>query len=174
MNFDDKFFQSKKDPITKQAEGLVSSAEIFAISLFTPTLGRFPILATVDVKNWDFIISISGIFIALTQLNNFDLPEDQKSALINIVEKKLSEWNPDGIRAFEDCKSFFESQYDQSEKSSEYKKDRRFLASDALGIWVVWNILNRQPQNDEEISLVRVIGSSVVHAFFDWWQANKV
>jgi len=89
---------------------------------------------------------------------------------MEIVAKKLNDWDPDGIRAFEDCKSLFETEYDRLKASSEYQKDNRFLSSDALGIWIVWNLFGRQPQSDEEVNFVRTIGSTVTHAFFDWWQ----
>lgn len=170
MKFTDKFFKSKKNTLTKQAENLVSAANIFAVSSFVPTLDRFPILSKVDPKHWDFIVSIAGVFTAASRLNNLRFDNGQEDVLMDIVAKKLGEWDSDGIRAFEDCKSFFETEYDRLAASPEYKKDNRFLSSDALGIWIIWNLFSRQPQSDEEVNLVRIIGSSVTHTFFDWWQ----
>ena len=159
-----------KNALIKQAETLVSAANILAVSSFVPTLDRFPILSKVDPKHWDFIVSVAGVFIAASRLNNLRLKSDQEDLLMEIVAKKLNEWDPDGIRALEDCKSLFEIEYDRLKASSEYQKDNRFLSSDALGIWIVWNLFARQPQSDKEVNLVRIIGSSVTHAFFDWWQ----
>lgn len=159
-----------KNALIKQAETLVSAANIFAVSSFIPTLDRFPILSKVDPKHWDFIVSVAGVFIAASQLNNLRLKSDQEDLLMKIVAKKLNEWDRDGIRVFEDCKSLFETEYDRLKASSEYQKDNRFLSTDALGIWIVWNLFARQPQRDKEVNLVRIIGSSVTHAFFDWWQ----
>ncbi|OGC09416.1 hypothetical protein A3J90_02630 [candidate division WOR-1 bacterium RIFOXYC2_FULL_37_10] len=159
-----------KNVLIKQAETLVSGANIFAVSSFVPTLDRFPILSEIDLKHWDFIVSVAGVFIAASLLNNLQLKSDQEDLLMEIVAKKLNDWDPDGIRAFEDCKSLFETEYDRLKASSEYQKDNRFLSSDALGIWIVWNLFGRQPQSDEEVNFVRTIGSTVTHAFFDWWQ----
>jgi len=49
-----------KNVLIKQAETLVSGANIFAVSSFVPTLDRFPILSEIDLKHWDFIVSVAG------------------------------------------------------------------------------------------------------------------
>lgn len=170
MKFIDKLFGPKEDPLVKQAENLVSAAKIFAVSFFVPTLDRFPILSEVDPKHWDFIVTVAGVFIAASRLNDLRLDSKREEIVMVIVAKKLNEWDPDGIRAFEDCKHLFEMEYDRLATSLEYQQNNRFLAADALGIWIVWNLFKRQPQCDEEAKLVRVIGASVTHAFFSWWR----
>ncbi|MDP2736218.1 MAG: hypothetical protein Q8O59_00320 [bacterium] len=170
MKFIDKLFKSKNNALTKQAENLVSAANIFAVSSFVTTLDRFPFFSKVDPKQWDFIVSVAGIFIAASRLNGLQLDSVEENLLMDVVAKKLSEWDSDGIRAFEDCKSLFEMEYDRLASSPEYQKDSRFLSSDALGIWIFWNLFGRQAQSDEEINLVRILGSLVTYAFFDWWQ----
>jgi hypothetical protein len=169
MGFIDKLFGRKEDMLTKQAEKLVSAANVFAVSFFVPTLDRFSILSEVKPKHWDFIVSVAGVFVAATRLNDLRLDNKRKEILMDVVTKELNTWDPDGIRAFGDCKQLFEMEYDRLSTISEYQKDNHLLASDALGIWIVWNVFGRQPQNDEEVELVRVIGSAVTHAFFGWW-----
>jgi hypothetical protein len=169
MGFIDKLFGHKEDTLTKQAKNLVSAANVFAVSLFVPTLDRFSILSEIKPKHWDFIVSVAGVFIAATRLNSLRLDSKREEILMDIVTKEFNTWDPDGIRAFEDCKQLFEMEYDRLSTLSEYQKDNHSLASDALGIWIVWNVFGRQPQSDEEVELVRVIGSAVTHAFFGWW-----
>jgi hypothetical protein len=169
VKFIDKLFGSKEDILAKQAEKLVRSANIFAVSFFVPTLDHFPILSEVGTKHWDFIVSVAGVFIATSRLNDLRLDSKREEIVLDIVAKELNEWDPDGIRAFEDCKHLFEMEYDRLAVSLEYQQNNRFLAADALGIWIVWNLFKRQPQRDEEVKLVRVIGTSVINAFFSWW-----
>lgn len=165
-----KFTETKKNALTKQAEKLVGASNIFAVSSFVSTLDRFPILSKIDPKHWDFIVSVAGVFIAASRLHNLRIETDQQDLLMDIVAKKLNEWDSNGVRAFEDCKSLFETEYDRLAASRTYKKDEHFLSSDALGIWITWNLFGHQPQSDEEVNLARILGVSVTHAFFDWWQ----
>lgn len=172
MNFIKKLFGPKQDTLIERAEKTVSAANIFAVSSFVPTLDRFPILSKVDPKQWDFIVSVAGIFIAASRLNDLRLDSKREEIVMDIMAKKLNEWDPDGIKAFEDCKHLFEMEYDRLAVSLEYQQDKRFLSADALGIWIVWNLFKRQAQSDEEVNLVRVIGTSVTSAFFDWWRQD--
>jgi hypothetical protein len=170
MGFINKLFGANEDEFAKQAENLVSAAHIFATSFFVPTLDRFSILSEVDPKHWDFIVSVASVFVASTRLHNLQIDSRREEILMDIVAKKLDAWDPDGIRAFEDCKQLFETEYNRLSHLSEYQQDNHFLSSDALGIWIVLNIFERQPPSEDEINLVRVIGAAVTHAFFNWWQ----
>lgn len=164
---------SNTDILKQRAEILVSASEIFAISSFTSVLEDFPILSGVDPKKWDFVVSIAGVFIAATRLRNLKIDDDREDLLMDIVAKKLNEWDSYGIMAFEDCKSLFGKEYDRLSVLSEYKEDNSFLSSDALGVWIVLNIFDKSPQSEEEIRLVRVIGIMVTHAFFEWWKEEN-
>lgn len=134
--------------------------------MFTPLLDQFPFLGKVDVKHWDFIVTVAGVFIAATRLNNLKLDSNREDVLMDIVATKLQEWDRDSLRAFEDCKSLFEREFDQLTAAGH---ESRFVGSDALGIWIVWNILGRQPQTQEEIEFVRAVGAMTTHNFFELW-----
>ena len=95
------------------------------------------------------------------------IDHDLENRLMEIVTKDLVEWNSESIRGFEDCKSLFESEFDRLTATGHKPK---FITSDALGKWIVWNILGRAPQTDEECLLIRTIGIMVTHVFFDWWE----
>jgi len=86
---------------------------------------------------------------------------------MDVVARSLADWSPqNGIRGFEDCKAMFERNFDALTRS---QHEPRFVASDALGMWIVWNLLERAPAAEEERKLVRVVGAAVVHHFFSWW-----
>jgi hypothetical protein len=89
---------------------------------------------------------------------------------MKLVAEDMDQWKPDGIDGFEDCKRLFESEFDRLETTGQAPD---FLASDALGMWIVLNVLKRQSQTDEEFQLVRVTGLSAINAFYDWWEKSE-
>jgi len=80
---------------------------------------------------------------AATRLNNLRLGDTREDNLMEVVAKRLNEWKPDGIRGFEDCKGLFEREFDRLERAGH---DPQFVAADAVGQWIVWNVLGRPPQ----------------------------
>jgi len=160
-------FRPKRDPLQKQAETLVAAARINATSMFMPLLDKFPFLHEADVEQWDFIVTAAGVFMGASALTNMRVGEAREDALMETVAESLMNWNSDGIRAFEDCKGLYESEYD---RLAAVGHEPRFLASDAVGLWIAWNVLGRAPQSQDECMLVRTTGAMVTHAFFDWWK----
>jgi hypothetical protein len=136
--------------------------------MFTPMLNQFPLLRHVKPEQWDVVITIAGVFIAATRLRSLKIDDAREEELMDIVASGLIQRNPNyGVRGFEDCKAMFERTFDGLSKAGH---EPQFIASDALGIWVVWNLLERSPGDDEEErKLVRTIGTAIVHAFFSWW-----
>ncbi len=161
-----KLFKPKEDHLRKQASTLVSASGINATSMFVPLLDEFQFLREADVEHWDFILTVAGVFMAASRLNNLRLSDAREESLMETVAKSLEEWNPDGIRGFDDCKGLFESEYDRLTAAGH---EPRFIASDAVGKWIVWNVLGKAPKTEDECMLVRATGTMVTHAFFDWW-----
>jgi hypothetical protein len=157
------------DPLLRQADTLVQTAETYAIETFTPLLKKFSFLREVDNGHWDFILTIAGVFIAVTRLGNLGLGENRQRKLMGKVGVKLTEWNPTNARRyFEDCASFYERAFDTLTSAG-----GEFVASDALGSWVVWNVLGRPPHSEEERSLVRTVGGMISHTFSNWWEEKS-
>lgn len=164
-----RVFGQRQDPLLERAESLVQAAHVNAVELYTLLLDRFAVLREADPEHWHLILlTVAGVFIAATRLNNLGLGDKREERLMAVVAERLDEWNPDGIRAFEDCKGLFEREFDRLTAAGH---EARFTASDAVGLWVVWNMLGRAPQTDEEVMLVRATGGMVTHAFFNWWDA---
>jgi len=163
----DESFKLKQDPLQEQADLLVSAAAINATSLFVPLLDKFPFLEKVDVENWDFIVTVAGVFMGASCLNNLHVGDAREEMLMEAVAEHLDEWDADGIRAFDDCKDLYATEYDRLAATGH---EPQFLSSDAVGKWIVWNVLGRAPESHDECMLVRNIGAMVTHAFFDWWE----
>jgi hypothetical protein len=166
MSLISKLLGKSEDPLDRQAGSLVSAAQVHATASYIPTLQRFPIVGTVPAEQWDFFVTVAGVFVAATRLNSLRLPEAREHRLMDRVGTDLNEWSSDGIRAFEDCKALFEQEFD---RLTGLRHDPQFTTADALGLWIVWNLLRRRPTTDENIGLVRGIGALTTHAFFAWW-----
>jgi hypothetical protein len=155
------------DYLDRQARSLVDAAKVQATGSYLPLLDRFPVLGDVRREHWDFFVTVAGVFIAVTRLNKLDLPEQREDHLLEIVTQEFNAWDRDAIRAFDDCKQLFDREYD---RLNAIGHDSQFLASDALGSWIVWNALGKQPITMEEITLVRGVGAITTYAFFNWWK----
>lgn len=159
--------KAKTDTLRECAERLVPSANMHASSLFVPMLDQFPLLRNVKPDQWDFVVTIASVVIAATSLRNLKKDDTQEEEVMDIVARGLTGWDQqNGLRGFEDCKAMFERTFDGLTNAH---ADPRFIASDALGWWIVWNLLGREPKGDEELRLVRTIGGATVHTFFSWW-----
>lgn len=112
---------------------LVQAARINAVGMFVPLLDRFAVLRDTDVEHWDYIVTVASVFTAATRLNNLHLRRSSTDELMQVVTEGLQKWNPDGSRGFEDCKTFFESEFD---RLTEAGHEPRFVASDAIGAWI--------------------------------------
>ena len=166
VSFLSSLFGEKEDPLLKRAEDLVPFADVEAVGMFTQMLERFPILGQVNTEQWDFVLTVAGVFMATSRLNNLHLGDAREKKLMEVIAQHLIQWKPDGIRAFEDCKGLFEREFD---RLTALGHEKRFVASDAVGLWIAWNILGRPPKTDEECMLVRTTGAMTTHVFFGWW-----
>jgi hypothetical protein len=159
---------TQNDPLLKQADYLVEVAQINSIALFQSARKDFLFLQDVNVKHWDSILTIAGVFMAANRLKNLHLNEQREQMLMKRIVERLAQWEPGyAIRGFEDCKSFFERAFD-----SLSGHNLRFVASDAVGSWIVLNILGQPANSEEEWKLVRTVGASVTQNFFNWWEGK--
>jgi hypothetical protein len=158
-----------EDPLEDRATRLVDAARTMAFAAATNMGDQHRPLRQVDQEQIEYFMTVAGVFIAATRLNNLQVGEQREDRLMEIVANSLNAWDPGGVVGFEDCKNLFESEC-QRLRAKEYPP--QFLHSDALGIWIVWNLLGHSPGNEEEAALVRATGALVTHAFFEWWTPN--
>jgi hypothetical protein len=88
---------SKEDPLVELAETLVQAANANAITAFIPTLDRFPALKRVDTQQWDFFITIAGVFIAATRLVNLRCEKSREEALLQKVTENYVAMSGNGL-----------------------------------------------------------------------------
>jgi hypothetical protein len=165
MRFLRGLLSRKDDQLRRKAERLVSSARINATSLFAPTIDQHALLRNVKTEQWDFVVTIAGVFIATTRLWNLKIGDQREQELTDIIMRGLAHWDPNnGIPGVEDCKATFERNFDAFTRA---QHEPRFIASDSVGWWVVCNLLMRAPEgSEEERKLVRIIGAAITYVFF--------
>jgi hypothetical protein len=73
MRFFQKLGRRKNDPLRGKAARLVSSAKANAVTIFLPMLDQHPLLRKVNPEQWDFLLTIAGVFMAATRLQNLQL-----------------------------------------------------------------------------------------------------
>jgi hypothetical protein len=171
VNLFSRLFGTSRDPLLKSAEQLVDAAKILGVSRYTQFAKELPVIYEIDEEQWDWVFVISCVVIATTQLMSLGVDESRQTKILEVIGNKLAAWKPDGIAGVSDCKAFFERTYDDLAKLDEYKQDPRFLASDSIGAWMAWNLLQRSPSTDEEQKLPRLVGGAVTNSFFDWWHS---
>lgn len=164
--------RSESDALRTQAENLVMSAQILATSAYTSVGERFDLVYSIPTERWDSVLTVAGVFIAATRLNHVGLPEARVDSLMEIVARNLHAWRPEGLAAFEDCKAFFDRTYDALEKDAAYQHQPELLGSDAIGGWMVWNLVEHAPDSEQERGLIRALGILVTHTFFSWWSGE--
>lgn len=166
------FFRSKRGGASRlraQAENLVKASQILATSSYTTIGERFDSVYSIPAERWDSVLTVAGVFVAATRANHIGLSDATIDSLMEMVSRDLGSWRVEGIAAFEDCKIFFDRTLDALEKDPTYRDQREFISSDAIGCWIVWNLVEHEPESEQERGLVRTLGVLVTHSFFDWW-----
>ena len=161
--------RTEKDGYRAQAENLVTAAQIQATAAYTSVGERFDLVYSIPTDRWDSVLTVAGAFIAATRANQIGLAEARVDSLMEVVARDLNSWRPEGIAAFEDCKAFFDRTFDSLEKDPSYRDQPDLIGSDALGGWIVWNLIEHAPESEQERGLVRALGILVTHSFFNWW-----
>ena len=154
--------------LVENGKKLPSSAKILAVSSYTQFLDKYAVIRKVEPKHWDFIFSVAGVFVAVSQLKHTSITDSNRNALLDEITNAATEVYPNFVEACEDCRAFVDRTYDGIKKS--YKGDEQFLFSDLLGGWVVWNLFGHAPSDEDERNLVRPLGAFIVHSFFSWWK----
>jgi hypothetical protein len=153
------------DPLYEQAKRLVSAANILAISTFTPAAEQYDFLKECDPQDWDFFATAAIIQVALNNLARSVSAERFKS-LYAIIASEVHNWNSQGEEAILDCRSFIKRMLDAEPAGSE-----SVAPIDALGMWVILNLLRREPTY-AEAQASRAIGGALAAPLHDWWDKS--
>ena len=161
-----------EDGLQTQAENLVAVAQIKATTSYTSVGELFDLVYTIPTNRWNFVLTVAGVFIAATRANQIGLPGGRVDSMTEIVARNLDSWRPQGIAAFEDCKAFFDRTFDALKKDPSYQHQPELIGSDAIGSWIVWNLVEYALESEQERGLARALGILVTHSFFNWWSAE--
>src|SRR5690242_1721275 len=104
----------RRDPLEQDAASLVGEANALAIGSFLEFIDEFPFIAHDErgQRNWDFIVTVAGVFLALIRLKTLNLDEKRRLKLEKKVAESLVQRYPRSARpAFENCKSYFDKTY---------------------------------------------------------------
>jgi hypothetical protein len=163
---------TENDPLLVQARSLVDTAKDVAKAAYEPMLEQFPSLAPFlskakEGKRWNLVVTTACVYMAAARLQNLELGQVREAALMTEVSRRLEVWDVVNAHAcFENCKQFFGQNF---EALTQRGHEPRFVASDTIGLWIAWNILDRAPQSEEEGQFVRTMGVAITHGFFSWW-----
>ena len=149
------------------AEDLVGSARIAAKNTVGSLIRRHPILDTFDPAQLDLFVTVASVFLAVRGLRALQISGDEEAQLMRVVARNLSGWHRQALDVFDDCKDFYDRTADV------LAGDPKYASGDAVGSWIVWNILRRAPSSDEERSLVRDAGLPLAQTFSDWWDTKR-
>ena len=163
----------RRDRLERDSALLVGAANTLAIGMFVKVIDEFPFIPHDErgQKYWDFVVTIAGVFFALNRLRTLNLNEKRRLKLEKKVAVGLVQLYPRGARpTFENCKSFFDKAYYDLLDAD---REQQLVASDAIGAWVVWEILRHPAETEHEFKLVRWVGAMIVQSFFEWWEKDN-
>ena len=149
-----------RDPLDAKAEKLVPFCKTWAITSFTPAMNQFQFIQACKPDDWDFFATVASVTVAL-QLLTRETPPERFKHLNGISQTKLKEWDARAPSAAMDCMEFVYRTMERVERP-EGKLQQAF------GLWVIWNLLQRQPTR-EEFDAVNPIGTMLAEPFHDWW-----
>jgi len=148
----------RKDRLHDDAAKLVPAANIAAVSSFAPLLDQHPLLRGAKAEAWDFFATAGAIFVALNNLKAAVSPERFKD-LYSVLLPKMRQWHERGEDAVLDCQKFVARTVSPD-----------VSPHDALGFWVLWNVMQREP-SAEEARATRDIGNTLSAPFQEWWKS---
>jgi hypothetical protein len=155
------------DPLEVPAKRLVWAARSLATSSFTQVASRFPFVAEYKPHDWDFFVAAGGVSVALNALLKRVQPDRFKSVYAVIVPD-LHQWDPQSEYAIVDCQRFVRRTLNEVTSQPTSAELPRYLAVDSLGIWVLWNLMRREP-TDKEAQAARSVGGLLAQSFDSWW-----
>jgi hypothetical protein len=161
--------------LQRKAETLVSMAHAMTVGSYTIFAERLPVIYGFGTEQWDFLLTVAKVFVAINALEQLDLPSSVEEELLDTIAGHLSSWESNAAAAVEDCRAFVVKTRDGLARLDEYRQDDRFLGADAVGLWIAWNLLERAPapEAEQERGLIRLLGLSATHGFGTWWEATQ-
>jgi hypothetical protein len=167
LKFLDKLFYKRSGELDEFAGSLVQVAYTGAVSAFGPWSARYPFLDTVSAERWDLVVAVAGVFVGVEALRDVQIDASQREKMLQVIDDSLQSLNKDSKALYAECKSSSEKHIRSFEKEG---NDPKYHLSDAVGLWIVWKLLERTPKSDDEFEFVRASGLMLSQKFSDWWK----
>jgi hypothetical protein len=152
--------------IEDKIRSLLPAIRASAVASYSTLRKRYPDLSRLDLDSWDFLMTVAGLYAAITRLRAKLEPEHTRP-YIPLLEAEISAWDRlNGLRALADCDGFVNRGLPDEVPDS--RQEREALLSYALGMWVLWNLYQCQPPGDQR-ELAQAIGGLMFLSFADWW-----
>lgn len=143
----------------------IAQAELAAVGSYSAFVAQFPSLSEVSVDDWDFYLVVGASFGATLKTQDLNIDEVQRDKLRRSILSALIEWKSDGERAFLDCETLFHKTHQKlTNNNSQYP------TTDALGYWIVFNLLKRPPQEQNERDFMRTVGGWSIGVLGSFWE----
>jgi len=153
--------------IENNAQKLVQLASSVAAGVRPEICQAFPQLQTASrFEQWDFFAATLAVWTAYSRIG-MDVEADLRPTVESIVLGNVEAWNAKGVAAMEDLTQFVVNM-SQGETDVERKQT---LTPILGGTWVVWNLIEKQPQ-ESEAGLVSAIGELFVIKFGAYWRVE--
>jgi len=144
-----------------QKNTIVDTVNLISISSMVSFLDKYPILKEIlkESKNpsndWDFYMTAAGSGIVLISSETYKGEHDE-------IKNRASEIDKDIPRAIDDFISFM--------NKGNVSDD---LIPANIGLWVLWNLKQAEPSNEEVKELAPVIGNFLLQIIFDWRKSKN-
>ncbi len=151
--------------IEDNARKLVSFASSVASGARQELYQAFPQLRTAArFEQWDFFATTLLVWTAFSRIG-LDVEESMRATVESVVLQDVKDWNRNGAAALEDLTQFVVKM-----SQGETDVDRKQTLTPLLGgMWVVWNLTEKQP-GEGEADLVAAIGELFVAKFGAYWR----
>ena len=136
------------------ANNLVSAAAVFAANSRTAFVDHYPDLKNIEVKDWEFLLTVAGTGTALLAMADAFPVERQRELTQNVVQQ-LQKWNESG---FVELRDFLNAVTGSVKSQTDMP--------DAIGAWVLRSI--REVGHDPRAE--HVIGLLLMKTFAGWWE----
>ncbi|WP_425989909.1 hypothetical protein [Afipia sp. DC4300-2b1] len=147
-------FGRHKSP-DKRAADTIALTKSFVIASFIPLLNDGTLPKHVSSKAWDTLAIVAGIYAVMAHLKGSD--SDQYAIYGSPLISALRDEVKQGQAALEDCVKFVGKIPPEQMEAT-------------VGLWLLWNLLGRQPEYDEA-KHAGVIGGMVYRLAIEAWTA---
>lgn len=156
------FSRFKARRYNDEATRLLSLAKIVATSSTTPVLETFPAIDAIFHRpgfsireHWDFFVTVAGLAMGLASYSERH-SRSQVTAFASELLTQAGLWDDRAAPAIADLQRFANRNLSEGVD-----------APTAIGLWVVWNIAGRAPE-DSAVAAAPTIGSLVIKSLQEW------